>query len=79
MSKMIALTPKTSLMGAMLALSAMTLCIPTAASAEDMKLSASAIGRPPIFSNTFVDVGEANSYWKKAAGSSAAPTQPRRW
>jgi ABC-type nitrate/sulfonate/bicarbonate transport system substrate-binding protein len=66
MSKMIALTPKTSLMGAMLALSAMTLCIPTAASAEDMKLSASAIGRPPIFSNTFVDVGEANSYWKKA-------------
>jgi ABC-type nitrate/sulfonate/bicarbonate transport system substrate-binding protein len=37
-----------------------------AAAADDMKISASAIGRPPIFSNTFVDVGEAMGYWKKA-------------
>ena len=35
-------------------------------SAEDMKLAASAIGRPPIFSNTFVDVGQVKGYWKKA-------------
>jgi ABC-type nitrate/sulfonate/bicarbonate transport system substrate-binding protein len=34
--------------------------------AEDIKFSASAIGRPPIFSNTFVDVGQAKGYWKKA-------------
>ena len=38
----------------------------SSASAEDMKFSASAIGRPPIFSNTFVDVGQAKGYWKKA-------------
>ena len=37
-----------------------------AASAADIKLSATAIGRPPIFSNTFADVGEAMGYWKKA-------------
>jgi ABC-type nitrate/sulfonate/bicarbonate transport system substrate-binding protein len=57
---------KKSLLGAMLALSAMTLCVPTNASAEDIKLAASAIGRPPIFSNTFVDVGQEKGYWKKA-------------
>jgi ABC-type nitrate/sulfonate/bicarbonate transport system substrate-binding protein len=55
-----------SLLGAMLALSAMTLVGPSGASAEDIKLAASAIGRPPIFSNTFVDVGVAKDYWKKA-------------
>ncbi len=34
--------------------------------AKPVKLSASAIGRPPIFSNTFVDVGEAMGYFKAA-------------
>jgi NitT/TauT family transport system substrate-binding protein len=58
--------PGKSLLGAMLALSAASFCIPSAASAEDIKMVASAIGRPPIFSNTFVDVGEAKGYWKKA-------------
>jgi ABC-type nitrate/sulfonate/bicarbonate transport system substrate-binding protein len=57
--------PKKPFFGAMLALSATTFCIPTNATAEDIKLAASAIGRPPIFSNTFVDVGEAMGYWKK--------------
>ena len=52
-----------TLLTVMAAISAMTFY---AASAEDMKFSASAIGRPPIFSNTFVDVGEAKGYWKKA-------------
>jgi ABC-type nitrate/sulfonate/bicarbonate transport system substrate-binding protein len=50
----------------MAAVSALTLLAPTGASAEDIKLAASAIGRPPIFSNTFVDVGETKGYWKKA-------------
>ena len=57
--------PKKSLFSAMLALSAMTFCIPTSANAEDIKLASSAIGRPPIFSNTFVDVGQDLGYWKK--------------
>ena len=57
--------PKTSLLSAMLALSAMTFCLPNGAKAEDIKLASSAIGRPPIFSNTFADVGEALGYWKK--------------
>jgi ABC-type nitrate/sulfonate/bicarbonate transport system substrate-binding protein len=58
--------PRKSLLGAMFALSAMTFVVPTGASGEDIKLAASAIGRPPIFSNTFVDVGETKGYWKKA-------------
>ncbi len=53
------------LYGAMLALSAMMLSIP-AAPAQEIKFAASAIGRPPIFSNTFVDIGQAEGYWKKA-------------
>ncbi len=57
------LVPKTTLLGATLALSALTYCLP--ANAADIKLTASAIGRPPIFSNTFVDVGEDMGYWKK--------------
>ncbi len=57
--------PKKTLLSAMLALSAMAFCVPTSASAADIKLAASAIGRPPIFSNTFVDVGEHLGYWKK--------------
>jgi NitT/TauT family transport system substrate-binding protein len=55
-----------SLLSAIAALSAMTWLAPGSASAEDIKFAASAIGRPPIFSNTFVDVGEAKGYWKKA-------------
>ena len=54
-----------SLIGAMLALSALSLGLPSAASAADIKLTSTAIGRPPIFSNTFVDVGEALGIWKK--------------
>ena len=54
-----------ALLSVMAAISAMTFYA-SSASAEDMKFSASAIGRPPIFSNTFVDVGEAKGYWKKA-------------
>lgn len=34
--------------------------------AQDVKLTASSIGRPPIFSNTYVDVGQKKDYWKKA-------------
>ncbi len=59
------LLPKPTLVGATLALSALTFCLPTGASAADIKIAASAIGRPPIFSNTFADVGEAMGYWKK--------------
>jgi ABC-type nitrate/sulfonate/bicarbonate transport system substrate-binding protein len=47
------------------AVSAMTF-MPFDATAQDIKMSVSAIGRPPIFSNTFVDVGETKGYWKKA-------------
>ena len=54
-----------ALLSVMAAISAMTFYA-SSASAEDMKFSASAIGRPPIFSNTFVDVGQAKGYWKKA-------------
>jgi ABC-type nitrate/sulfonate/bicarbonate transport system substrate-binding protein len=66
MRKVTGFVPKTSLLSAMLALSAMTFCLPTGANAADIKLTATAIGRPPIFSNTFADVGEAMGYWKKA-------------
>jgi ABC-type nitrate/sulfonate/bicarbonate transport system substrate-binding protein len=55
-----------SLFGVAAALSAVTWLAPGGASAADMKLTATAIGRPPIFSNTFVDVGQAKGYWKKA-------------
>jgi ABC-type nitrate/sulfonate/bicarbonate transport system substrate-binding protein len=55
-----------SLLGMMTALAALTILESAPAKAEDMKLAASAIGRPPIFSNTFVDVGETKGYWKKA-------------
>jgi ABC-type nitrate/sulfonate/bicarbonate transport system substrate-binding protein len=58
--------PNKSLFGVMVALSTATFLVPNGATADDIKLSASAIGRPPIFSNTFVDVGEAMGYWKKA-------------
>jgi ABC-type nitrate/sulfonate/bicarbonate transport system substrate-binding protein len=52
-----------TLFGVVAALSAATFMMP--ANAADLKLTATAIGRPPIFSNTFVDVGEAKGYWKK--------------
>ena len=58
-------TKSKALLSVIAAVSGMTFYAPSA-SAEDMKISASAIGRPPIFSNTFVDVGEAKGYWKKA-------------
>ena len=53
-----------TLYGVVAAVSAATFMMP--ANAADLKLTATAIGRPPIFSNTFVDVGEAKGYWKKA-------------
>ena len=59
------LVPKKSLLSAMLALTAMSFCVSVDANAADIKLASSAIGRPPIFSNTFVDVGEDMGYWKK--------------
>jgi len=64
MSKAIGHLPKKTLLSATLALSALTFMMPNA-NAADIKLSSSAIGRPPIFSNTFVDVGEALGIWKK--------------
>jgi len=51
---------------AVAALSAATFIIPSGANAADIKLTATAIGRPPIFSNTFTDVGESMGFWKKA-------------
>jgi ABC-type nitrate/sulfonate/bicarbonate transport system substrate-binding protein len=59
--------PGKMLFGAVLALSAVSMLAPTRASAADaVKLSVSAIGRPPIFSNTYVDVGETMGFWKAA-------------
>jgi ABC-type nitrate/sulfonate/bicarbonate transport system substrate-binding protein len=55
-----------SLFGAVAAVAAVTMFDTGGAAAADLKISASAIGRPPIFSNTFVDVGQAKGYWKKA-------------
>jgi len=33
---------------------------------DPVEISATAIGRPPIFSNIFVDVGQAKDYWEDA-------------
>jgi ABC-type nitrate/sulfonate/bicarbonate transport system substrate-binding protein len=55
-----------TLFGIAATLAAVTLFAPGGAKAADIKLTATAIGRPPIFSNTFADVGEAMGYWKKA-------------
>lgn len=53
------------MMGA--AVAAMAFAAPApAAAAEPMKIAVSAVGRPPIFSNTFVDVAEAQGYFKQA-------------
>lgn len=59
--------PGKALLGAMLALSAVAIFDPTSATAADaVKISVSAIGRPPIFSNTYVDVGQTMGFWKAA-------------
>jgi NitT/TauT family transport system substrate-binding protein len=55
-----------TLLGAALALSAVTLVASNASAADPVKVSVSAIGRPPIFSNTYVDVAETMGYWKSA-------------
>ena len=56
--------------GVMVALAAITVVVPGSAtaqsSAKPVQIAASAIGRPPIFSNTFVDVGEAFGFFKAA-------------
>lgn len=56
--------------GAMAALAAITLVVPTGTAAQPavkpVPIAVSAIGRPPIFSNTFADVGEAMGYFKAA-------------
>jgi ABC-type nitrate/sulfonate/bicarbonate transport system substrate-binding protein len=57
-------------LGAMAVLAAILLVVPISAAAQassgPIKINASAIGRPPIFSNTFADVGEAMGYFKKS-------------
>jgi ABC-type nitrate/sulfonate/bicarbonate transport system substrate-binding protein len=59
-----------SFFGAMAALAAITCIVPTHAtaqsSAKPIPIAASAIGRPPIFSNTFADVAEAMGFFKSA-------------
>ena len=57
-------TVRASLLSVLAVVSTVTFLVP--ASAQETKFAASAIGRPPIFSNTFVDVGLAEGYWKKA-------------
>ena len=52
--------PMKTLLGAALAVSAAVLIVSQAPAADPVKVSLSAIGRPPIFSNTYVDVAEAH-------------------
>jgi ABC-type nitrate/sulfonate/bicarbonate transport system substrate-binding protein len=56
--------------GAMVALVAIAFVVPASAWAQStgkpVQIAASAIGRPPIFSNTFADVAEAMGYFKAA-------------
>jgi ABC-type nitrate/sulfonate/bicarbonate transport system substrate-binding protein len=59
-------SPVKTLLGAMLALSAVVSIASLAPAADAVKVSLSAIGRPPIFSNTYVDVAEQMGYWKAA-------------
>lgn len=54
--------PAKILLGAAFALSALS----QVPAADQAKVSLSAIGRPPIFSNTYVDVAEGMNYWKAA-------------
>ncbi|HSQ03086.1 MAG TPA: ABC transporter substrate-binding protein [Burkholderiales bacterium] len=56
-------------LGAMAAFAALAVVAPggvSAQSAKPIQIAASAIGRPPIFSNTFADVAEALGYFKAA-------------
>ena len=57
-------------LGAMAALAAIAFVVPNSASAQPaakpVPIAVSAIGRPPIFSNTFADVAEAMGYFKAA-------------
>jgi len=57
-------------LGVMVALAAVTFVVPGSATAQPaakpIPIAASAIGRPPIFSNTFADVAEAMGYFKAA-------------
>lgn len=57
-------------LGVMAALAAITFFVPASATAQSaakpIPIAASAIGRPPIFSNTFADVAEAMGYFKAA-------------
>jgi NitT/TauT family transport system substrate-binding protein len=59
-----------ALLSAMIALASMTVIVPSSvwaqSAAKPIQISASAIGRPPIFSNTFADVAEALGYFKAA-------------
>ncbi len=59
-----------TLFGAMAALAAIAFAVPTGAwaqsSVKPVQIAVSAIGRPPIFSNTFADVAEAMGYFKAA-------------
>lgn len=53
------------LLGAATAAAALAVLGPSEAGATGLvKVNASAIGRPPIFSNTFADVGDAMGFWK---------------
>ncbi len=57
-------------LGMMVALAATTFVVPGSNAAQPavkpIPIAASAIGRPPIFSNTFADVAEAMGYFKDA-------------
>ncbi len=57
-------------LGVMVALAAISFVVPGSATAQPavkpIPIAASAIGRPPIFSNTFADVAEAMGYFKAA-------------
>ena len=62
---------KRSFLGAMAALAAIAFVVPGSAAAaqpaaKPVPIAVSAIGRPPIFSNTFADVAEAMGYFKAA-------------
>jgi ABC-type nitrate/sulfonate/bicarbonate transport system substrate-binding protein len=58
--------PVKVLLASMLGFSAVAMLASGAPAADPVKVSLSAIGRPPIFSNTYVDVAETMGYWKAA-------------
>ena len=59
-------------------LSAVAMLASRAPAADPVKVSLSAIGRPPIFSNTYVDVAETMGYWKAAGADVNVPLVPAR-